>query len=218
MRALLEFDRRAGRSFRRRVAAAGLADRPLPPASDHSDRYSAVPCPSGDSRPDLLRPRDWPCIRGAAAAYQSLLTGAFGVLYVGKKFEGSFAETVLRNPLRRFVSQNYVSLRAVSEVTASRDLKVVDFHGPGLSAVGLTNAISTGPYNPCWAWSDYLWSHRDRPDGIAYTSRHDPQQICYAIFERPDITFGAAPATQLSTLMPVIRVLLRQYGKILTRP
>jgi len=91
------------------------------------------------------------------------LTGAFGVLYVGKQFEGSFAETVLRNPLRRFVSQNYVSLRAVSEVTASRDLKVVDFHGPGLSAVGLTNAISTGPYNPCWAWSDYLWSHRDRP-------------------------------------------------------
>ena len=67
------------------------------------------------------------------------LTGAFGVLYVSKQFEGAFAETVLRNPLRRFVSQNYVSLRAVSEVAGSRDLKVVDFHGPGLSVVGLTN-------------------------------------------------------------------------------
>ena len=146
------------------------------------------------------------------------LAGAFGVLYLGKQFDGAFAETVLRNPLRRFVSEHYVTLRAVSEVTASRDLKVVDFHGPGLSAVGLTNAISTGPYNPCWAWSDYLWSHRDRPDGVAYASRHDPQQICYAIFERPDATFGAAPATQFSTLLPAIRALLRKYGKILTRP
>jgi RES domain len=146
------------------------------------------------------------------------LTGAFGVLYVGEHFEGAFAETVLRNPQRRFVSQNYVTLRAVSEVTASRDLKVVDLHGPGLSAVGLTNAISTGPYMPCWAWSDYLWSHRDRPDGIAYASRHDPQQICYAVFERPDVTFHAATASHFSTLLPTIRALLRRYGKILTRP
>ena len=125
---------------------------------------------------------------------------------------------MLRNPLRRFVSEHYVTLHAVSEVTAGRDLQVVDFHGPGLSAVRLTNAISTGPYNPCWAWSDYLCSHRDRPDGVAYASRHDPQQICYAIFERPDATFGAAPATQFSTLLPAIRALLRKYGKILTRP
>jgi hypothetical protein len=145
------------------------------------------------------------------------LTGAFGVLYVGQHLEGAFAETVLRNPQRRFVSQDYVMLRAVSEISASRDLKVVDFHGPGLSAVGLTNAISTGPYNPCWAWSDYLWSHRDQPDGIAYASRHDPQQICYAIFERLDVAFGQAPATHFSTILPAIRPLVRRYGKILTR-
>jgi len=146
------------------------------------------------------------------------LTGGFGVLYVGQHFEGAFAETVLRNPQRRFVSQNYVTLRAVSEVRASRDLKVMDFNGPGLSAVGVTNAISTGPYNHWWAWSDYLWSHRDLPDGIAYASRHDPQQICYAVFERPDVTFRAEPATHFSTLLPSIRGLLHRYGKILTRP
>ena len=146
------------------------------------------------------------------------LTGAFGVLYAGEQLEGAFAETVLRNPRRRFVSRQYVTLRAVSNLTADRDLRLVDFHGPGLSAVGLTNAISTGPYAPCWAWSDYVGSHRDRPDGVAYTSRHDPQQTCYAIFERPDVTFLAAPTTQFATLVPTIRVILRRYGKVLTRP
>jgi hypothetical protein len=136
---------------------------------------------------------------------------------VGQHFDGAFAEAVLRNPRLRFVSRNYVTLRAVSEVVASRDLKLVDFHGPGLSAVGLTTAISTGPYDPCWAWSDYLWSHRDRSDGIAYASRHDPQQICYAVFERADVTFQAAPPTAFSSSLPEIKGLLRKYGKILTR-
>jgi hypothetical protein len=146
------------------------------------------------------------------------LTSAFGVFYAGQQFEGAFAETILRNPQMRLVSQAYVAHRAVSEVTANRDLRLVDFHGAGLSAVGLTNAISTGPYNPCWVWSDYLWSHRDRPDGIAYASRHDPRQICYGFFERDDVTFAAGPATRFATQLTKIRALLRQYGKILTRP
>jgi len=145
------------------------------------------------------------------------LTGAFGVLYAGAQFEGAFAETVLRNPRRRLVSQRYVAQRAVSELAANRDLKLADFRGPGLSAVGLTNAISTGPYTPCWAWSDYLWSHPDRPDGIAYISRHDPQQTCYAVFERTDVAFRSGPATQLAASLPAIRDVLHRYGKILTR-
>lgn len=146
------------------------------------------------------------------------LTGAFGVLYAGQDFAGAFAETILRNPQLRFVSRSYVANRAVTEIAAGRDLRLVDLHGPGLSAVGLTNAISTGPYEPCWAWSDYLWAHRDRPDGIAYASRHDPQHICYALFERPDLSFEAGPATRFTLIEPQIRALLRRYGKIITRP
>jgi len=115
------------------------------------------------------------------------------------------------------VSEHYVARRAVSEVIASRTLNLVDLQGPGLSTVGLTNAISTGPNNPRWLWSDYLWSHQDRPDGIAYTSRHDPRQICYAIFERPDIAFRAGPARPFTVLLPTISAVLHQYGKILTR-
>ncbi len=145
------------------------------------------------------------------------LTGRFGVLYAAAQFEGAFVETVLRNPQRRFVSRNYVDLRAVTELRPDRELRLVDLHGRGLSRVGTTNAISTGPYGPSWAWSDYLWSHRDSPDGIAYASRHNPQHICFAIFERMDLAFTTSATTGFTEMASVIADLLRRYDKIMTR-
>jgi hypothetical protein len=145
-------------------------------------------------------------------------TGTFGVLYAAEQFEGAFVETMLRNPQLTFVSQNYVTLRGVTELASSRDLRLVDMHGRGLSRIGTTNAISTGPYAPCWAWSDYLYSHRDRPDGMAYASRHNPQQICYAIFERSDLSLTPGRPVSLADMLPEIRSILRSYNKILTRP
>ena len=107
---------------------------------------------------------------------------------------------------------------AVSELICNRELRLVDLHGRGLARVGTTNAISTGPYARSQTWSDYLWSHRDRPDGIAYASRHNPEQICYAVFERPDIRFTATDPTSFASMLPVIKGLLRRYDKILTQP
>ena len=66
--------------------------------------------------------------------------------------------------------------------------------------------------------SDYLWSHRDEPDGIAYTSRHNPRQICYAIFERPGTIFTAATPTAFARMVPMAKELLRRYEKILVKP
>ena len=146
------------------------------------------------------------------------LTGVFGVLYAAQSFEGAFVETVLRNPERRFVSETYVMARAVSELTCNRELRLVDLRGRGLSRVGTTNAISTGPYSPCWVWSDYLWGHRDQPDGIAYASRHNPRQVCYAIFERPDTAFAAGPPATFANMARMVKDLLRRYDKILVRP
>ena len=99
-------------------------------------------------------------------------------------------------------------------MTCSRDLRLVDLTGPGLSAVGLTNAISTGPYGPCQAWTDYLRSHRDQPDGLACRSRHDPGRICYAVFERVGIIFTPGTRSLFADMMPGIDTLIRHYGKI----
>ena len=135
----------------------------------------------------------------------------------GRHSKGHLSRRCCGNPLLRLVAEEYITARAASELTCSRELRLVGLHGRGLSRVGLTNAISTGPYAPCWAWSDYLWSHQDQPDGIAYTSRHNPHQICFAIFERPDIAFVAGPPTAFSTVLPSIKRVLRQYDKIMTR-
>jgi hypothetical protein len=144
--------------------------------------------------------------------------GAFGVLYAAEQFEGAFVETILRNPQLTFVSQNYVTLRGVTELACSRELRLVDMHGRGLSRIGTTNAVSTGPYAPCRAWSDYLYFHRARPDGIAYASRHNPLQICYAIFERGGLSFTPGCPVPFADMLPEIRRILRRYSKIMTRP
>jgi hypothetical protein len=144
-------------------------------------------------------------------------SGGFGVLYAAARFEGAFVETILRNPQLTFVAQNYIRLRCVTELTLSRDLRLVDMRGRGLSRIGTTNAISTGPYAPCWTWSDYLYFHRDMPDGIAYASRHNPVELCYAIFERTDLSVTRNEPIYLWEILAEIRRILGDYHKILTR-
>jgi hypothetical protein len=141
-------------------------------------------------------------------------TGGFGVLYMAFTFEGAFAETVLRNPARRMISLAEIATRSLAVLAISRDIRLVRMHGAGLQALGLDNAITTGPYEPCGVWADALFQHRDRPDGIAYVSRHDPEQICVALFERPDIALTVArDSVPLTQLIPDVAAALRRYGK-----
>lgn len=145
-------------------------------------------------------------------------SGRFGVFCAAEQFEGAFVETILRNPQLTFVSQNYTALRCVTELAFSRDLRLVDIRGRGLSRLGTTNEISTGPYAPCWAWSDYLYSHRNQPDGVAYVSRYNPVQTCYAIFERDDLAIAPDEPVPLAEMFPEIRTMLHRYNKIPIRP
>ncbi len=76
------------------------------------------------------------------------------------------------------------------------------------------NAVATGPYAPCGAWSDALFGHGDRPDGIAYSSRHDPEQTCIALFSRPDIVPEVLGGpTPLADMPAEVAAVLRRYGK-----
>jgi hypothetical protein len=138
----------------------------------------------------------------------------FGVLYLATSFEGAFAETILRNPARRLVSLGEISGRSVAVLGASRAVRLVRLHGPGLQALGLDNSISTGPYDACGLWADALFDHADRPDGIAYASRHDPEQICVALFERADLSLTPASESEpLRDIMSDVAAALRRYGK-----
>lgn len=103
--------------------------------------------------------------------------GRSGVLCVGASLNGALAETILRNPQRLMVAMSEITTRSASTLTCDRDLGVVAMRGPGLQALGADNAISIGPYDPCGAWADALWDHPERPDGIVYLARHDPNEV-----------------------------------------
>src|SRR5262249_42118380 len=106
-----------------------------------------------------------------------------------------------------------VQRRSVSRLRTNRRLRLVKMYDDGLQQLGLDNAISTGPYDPCGLWSDALWGHRDRPDGVAYRSRHDSGHVCLAIFERADIALSAAPSEPLTTHAITLQQVLTRYGK-----
>ena len=136
------------------------------------------------------------------------------MLYLARTFAGSFAETVLRNPQRQLVDLAAIASRGLSTLGLSRPIRLVAMYGAGLQALGTDNAISTGPYAPCGAWTDALASHRQRPDGIAYPSRHDPDQLCVTLFERTDLTIEVVHGpTPLLDMLPEVSAVLRRYGK-----
>lgn len=140
-------------------------------------------------------------------------SGRFGVLYLGMTLSGALAETILRNPQRLMMAASEVTSRAASELGVQRDLHIVRMHGPGLQALGTDSAISTGPYEPCGLWTDALWDHPDKPDGLAYQSRHDPSEVCIALFERPDLTMTVQATRLLTAMLKDVAVLLDRYGK-----
>lgn len=138
-------------------------------------------------------------------------TGRFSVLYLSLGLEGAFVETVLRNPARRLVGLKEITARSLTVLASSRDLRLVQMHGAGLQALGVDNAVTTAP---CGLWADAMFEHPDRPDGIAYASRHDLDQVCIASFSRPDLGLSlTSPSVPLTEMMTEVASILRRYGK-----
>ncbi len=113
--------------------------------------------------------------------------GSFGVLYAAQAVKGAFAETFLRSPGLRQIDPNLIARKAYVKLNVIRRLDLIDFEGPGLAILGATAEVVHGglPYDAPQAWSQALRAHPCSPDGIAYSSRHDPSEICWAIFEGP---------------------------------
>jgi hypothetical protein len=140
-------------------------------------------------------------------------SGRFGVLYAGLTLRGALAETLVRNPQRLMVAMTDIVGRSVSGLVSDRPLRIVRLYGSGLQTVGTDNSTSTGPYEPCGLWSDALRDHPDRPDGIAYQSRHDSSEICLAIFDRTDVRLKAQGIRTLSSMLGDVAAVLDSYGK-----
>lgn len=66
-------------------------------------------------------------------------------------------------------------------------------YGPGLARIGATAEVTHGPlpYDLPHSWSRALHEHPAAVDGIAYRSRHDDDEVCYAVFDH------AQPVTEV---------------------
>lgn len=138
----------------------------------------------------------------------------FGTLYVGANLEIAFVETLLRNPQLRMVAMSEVASRRWSILQAASAMRLVDFAGPGLNALGTDNGVNTGPYTISRAWAAALHAHPAKPDGILYVSRHNPAHRCIAMFgRRIEIAPTVPPATfETDWLWST----LKQYHKLLS--
>jgi hypothetical protein len=114
--------------------------------------------------------------------------GSFGVLYLARARAGAFAETFLRAPGRTLIPDDLVAKKGYISVQIGRDLVLANMTGKSLPRMGATSEITHGslPYDAPQRWSTALHGHSQLFDGIVYTSRHDDEQHCYAIFERAE--------------------------------
>ena len=145
-------------------------------------------------------------------------SGRFGVLYAGLTLRGALVETLVRNPERLMVAMTDIVGRSVSGLVSDRPLRIVRLYGSGLQTVGTDNSISTGPYESCGLWSDALWDHPGRPDGLAYQSRHDSSEVCLAIFEKAGVRLKAKGTHSLSSMLGDVAAVLDSYGKSVSQP
>jgi hypothetical protein len=136
--------------------------------------------------------------------------GEFRICYFGLSLEAAFAETFLRNPGRKIVDRTLLGSRALTVLRNRRALSVVRLHGPGLARAGATAEVTHGPdYGLARAWSLALWSHPSRPDGILYSSRHDDDEICLAVFDRASDAIHPERSERLLSSPSLPRLLLR---------
>jgi hypothetical protein len=139
----------------------------------------------------------------------------FGVLYAGLSLDAAIAETLLRNPQRRLVAFQEIAARSLSRLRPATPLRLARLQGPHLQQLGTDAAIATGPYDPCGLWSDALFDHPDAPDGIAYASRHNPDELCAALFQRASAqpVLGVVSTVPLPLLGTEVALVLRRHGK-----
>lgn len=77
-----------------------------------------------------------------------------------------------------------LATKGYARLASTAELTLISMVGPGLAIVGATAEITSSgpPYPMPQAWSAALRAHPVAADGIAYRSRHDDDEICYALF------------------------------------
>lgn len=143
--------------------------------------------------------------------------GEFGVLYVGRDVPCAFIETFGHATGVRFVDHTELEERELSEITVERPLRLVDLRGNGLARIGADASLTSGlDYGLSQRWSRALHEHPQKPDGVAYRARHDPERTSVALFDRVAPLARARPRGTLDSDVARLAKLLDTYDFGLT--
>lgn len=111
--------------------------------------------------------------------------GEYGVLYGAQRLEGAFVETLLRRPSGRIVRRDFVEERQWTPLRLERPVTLAKIMDEGLLFHGVDASVSASDdYAPSRRLA--LDLHNDFPslEGLAYRSRHNNGEVCYALFDR----------------------------------
>lgn len=117
--------------------------------------------------------------------------GEFGILYAGADEYCAFVETFgdiagsMTSTLGTAgVTETEIATRCLCAIQANRALRLVDLTGPGLAQVRADSRLCDGDWHLSQQWSLAFWSHPQRPDGLFYRARHDPERKSVALYDR----------------------------------
>lgn len=122
-------------------------------------------------------------VRSLPFRFDPTQPGRFGVVYAAPDFEGAFVETLGRDGAME-VTRSQLAAYAIARVEPARPLRLVDLTGTGLKRLGAEAGIATCDYRISCRWSDALYDHPQRPEGLLDRSRHDPSALCVALYDR----------------------------------
>jgi len=125
--------------------------------------------------------------------------GCFGVLYAGADPECCLLESCGTTTGVPAVSGAYLDACAIARMELTNSLRFIDLvDDGGLASIGADGRLATGSYKVAQQWSAALKKHPCKPDGIRYRSRHAPERIAYAIYERPPSSFSVTSMGSLT--------------------
>ncbi len=143
--------------------------------------------------------------------------GAFKVLYLARKLETAFGETLVRVPTVTDVLSTDVLVRARSEIATTSTLRLYPLDDAGISAHGLRLSDVMGDnYAATWKLSAYIHANT-AADGIAYISRFNGGP-CIALFDRAAHAIAKTSILAVQLASEVGAELAGRFGKNYVEP
>lgn len=109
----------------------------------------------------------------------------FGVCYLGWDFHAAFIESFRQRSRFKYVDEAEIAESSLVTVKIIKSLTLLDITGSGLAKLGQTAYLtSSQSYTESQMFSRRIYEHPNKIDGIFYRTRHDPDRLGIALYER----------------------------------